>query len=644
LHYTSFKLLTKRLTFPLLDSIVKKVVGPDGQVQLKTEIINVTINDKERELSGAHRTMLKESLRQSISAKRAADRLKRMQNQPDEDQHCGSGKEESEAEEEILSDEPETDEDADEFDDDEEEISQKNNIFADEAAEDDMSDDDEQGKRSGSFDCGSDDDNSAMSFRRIQSSTSVTNVNFCETSKNSNCTGSVPAINLSFSPNLDRTQSQQSQDLDKSLTKNIGNAGHSLGLASNTHFTSDDNMDELIGLCSGKFTNSLGDEGVSRSLFGKADEDSDDDDDDPKAFSRIIPMEDDDDEEDAATKVTLSLTTDDIHDEEKENRPAFFNASRTQKPKCARLFISDDEDEDEEENDDVDGDDAVEEMHEEEKEFLAMKDFFENEAELSGSELGSGDEREEGEDDWEVEEGDKEVFDESVVRDELGRVHMKTILDQDQREVRLIQEMFLEDGDLHSDGGGRQRQFRWKSAEGDEADAAPTGPRTQQEEEEDASEDQEEANRRKMRTERDKWIQEQKEKNQTLATADDLALVMNRTVRTVKVNTNAKMPVGAQQSISISPKKQHKTLVTRGSFLRRSEKNLSTIATLTKSVVAVQAPRAGANFVFASVTPERPPPPENNNRKHKQLDSSSQKPAAKKAKTTPISKSIFSYF
>ena len=115
-----------------------------------------------------------------------------------------------------------------------------------------------------------------------------------------------------------------------------------------------------------------------------------------------------------------------------------------------------------------------------------------------------------------MEEGDKEVFDESVVRDELGRVHMKTILDQDQREVRLIQEMFLEDGDLHSDGGGRQRQFRWKSAEGDEADAAPAGPRTQQEEEEDASEDQEEANRRKMRTERDKWIQEQKEKNQTV--------------------------------------------------------------------------------------------------------------------------------
>ena len=58
--------------------------------------------------------------------------------------------------------------------------------------------------------------------------------------------------------------------------------------------------------------------------------------------------------------------------------------------------------------------------------------------------------------------------------------------------------------------------------------------------------------------------------------------------------------------------------VTRGSFLRRSEKDLSAIASLTKSVLPVQAPRAGANFVFASVTPDRPAPP-GNNRKNKQL-------------------------
>ena len=52
------------------------------------------------------------------------------------------------------------------------------------------------------------------------------------------------------------------------------------------------------------------------------------------------------------------------------------------------------------------------------------------------------------------------MFDEGEVLNQLGKAHMKTILDQDQRDVRLIQELFLEDGDLHSDGGRRQRQFR----------------------------------------------------------------------------------------------------------------------------------------------------------------------------------------
>ncbi|XP_045023458.1 claspin-like [Daphnia magna] len=70
-------------------------------------------------------------------------------------------------------------------------------------------------------------------------------------------------------------------------------------------------------------------------------------------------------------------------------------------------------------------------------------------------------------DDWEEEEGDKEDIDENEVREQVGRAHMKTMLDQDQREVRLFQELFLEDGDLHSDGGGRQRQFRWKQADGE---------------------------------------------------------------------------------------------------------------------------------------------------------------------------------
>jgi len=37
------------------------------------------------------------------------------------------------------------------------------------------------------------------------------------------------------------------------------------------------------------------------------------------------------------------------------------------------------------------------------------------------------------------------------------------LLDKDRREVRMLQEILLEDGELHSEGGGRERKFRWKN-------------------------------------------------------------------------------------------------------------------------------------------------------------------------------------
>lgn len=37
------------------------------------------------------------------------------------------------------------------------------------------------------------------------------------------------------------------------------------------------------------------------------------------------------------------------------------------------------------------------------------------------------------------------------------------MLDDDKRELRLYQERYLADGDLHSDGPGRMRKFRWKN-------------------------------------------------------------------------------------------------------------------------------------------------------------------------------------
>lgn len=37
------------------------------------------------------------------------------------------------------------------------------------------------------------------------------------------------------------------------------------------------------------------------------------------------------------------------------------------------------------------------------------------------------------------------------------------MLDDDDRQLMRYKEMYLPDGDLHSEGAGRQRRFHWKS-------------------------------------------------------------------------------------------------------------------------------------------------------------------------------------
>jgi len=238
--------------------------------------------------------------------------------------------------------------------------------------------------------------------------------------------------------------------------------------------------------------------------------DDDEFEEDFKPFSRIIPMVDDDDDSNSSQQshTKLQIEENDGRDES-ESAPMLLddedNKSKPNRKKRAIICLSDDEDENGDEGGSIVDD---EEMHEEEREFRGLTDFFEDEAELSGSEVGSGDEREDEVDDWEEEEGDKEDIDENEVREQIGRAHMKTLLDQDQRDVRLFQELFLEDGDLHSDGGGRQRQFRWKNV--DSEGTEDNRPKTQEEEAEEGTEEQDDLTWRKMRSEREKWLQQQK--------------------------------------------------------------------------------------------------------------------------------------
>ena len=46
------------------------------------------------------------------------------------------------------------------------------------------------------------------------------------------------------------------------------------------------------------------------------------------------------------------------------------------------------------------------------------------------------------------------------IKFQVERIHQRMQLDEDQAELRLFQEKFLEDGDLHTDYK-RTKQFRW---------------------------------------------------------------------------------------------------------------------------------------------------------------------------------------
>lgn len=89
------------------------------------------------------------------------------------------------------------------------------------------------------------------------------------------------------------------------------------------------------------------------------------------------------------------------------------------------------------------------------------KEYVEEEAELSGSDAGSEDEDERGLNRLELEEGDFDELDEEQIRDEVGKIHQRRLLDDDKRDLNLFKEAFLEDGDLHSEKA-RTRQFKWQ--------------------------------------------------------------------------------------------------------------------------------------------------------------------------------------
>ncbi|RXG67299.1 Claspin [Armadillidium vulgare] len=226
-------------------------------------------------------------------------------------------------------------------------------------------------------------------------------------------------------------------------------------------------------------------------------------------------------------------------------------------------------------------------------------DFLEKEAELSGSEEGSDDEEEPDEDNdfMEQEEGDTEKFDVDELRNQVGRAHLKSLIDSDKREIRLLQEMYLEDGDLH--GEGRQRKFRWRNINGIDDDD------NQISEDEEKEEAEEETDWRKERFEREKYLLEKDKEEEedtntpTLQKSSSLKLARNLSIKK-SVLTPSNETRSQETSLFQSSLKK------RGSFLARDNSTLERLASFAKENVSnvVGGARQGGNFVFQTLTVE----------------------------------------
>ena len=271
---------------------------------------------------------------------------------------------------------------------------------------------------------------------------------------------------------------------------------------------------------------------------------------------------------------------------------------------------------------------------------------MEAEAELSGSEEGSGDEDEHGLDEYEVEAGDEEEIDESRLREQVGKAHLKQVLDDDQREINFLQEVFFEDGDLHSEGQGRVKKFRWGNSgeaklsflsqcwthlfEGHnlydhvyisfETDTAGFAVIPRDDEAgADVPEDELDKSHREQKKEMMEFLQKhyrqeemdattklEEETSQKLLENSQLMKLGKKNLRKIEKSvsmweTSAEVAAVACKNSSPQP-----TFARKGSFLQR-ESTLTKLAEIAKINDSMSKLGAGKGFVFTMVTPPNDP-------------------------------------
>ncbi|XP_018378572.1 PREDICTED: claspin [Trachymyrmex cornetzi] len=253
--------------------------------------------------------------------------------------------------------------------------------------------------------------------------------------------------------------------------------------------------------------------------------------------------------------------------------------------------------------------------------------FVEEEAELSESDWDSADEDEKNLDKLEFEEADDEHIDEHEVKDQLEKIHIKQILDEDKREVRLLKELLFEDGDLHSDGMGRERKFKWKNIDKLGNNIEMSQISDENEGLVDVQDDEEEAKWSKLKNERDRFLEERMKRSNS-EIEDELChskifKLGLEAVKKIKGNESQKRDTSLDKVNSfeniepIMPRnitdllngpsigKNSRTIynvIKKRSLLTRGEESLARIASLAKQGDSVShAVNIRRNFIFPHI-------------------------------------------